>query len=47
MRYAQAVIAVDAGRNDEARVLLAGAPPWPVESAFHAFHAELVAATSR
>ncbi len=47
MRYAQAVIAVDAGRNDEARVLLAGAPPWPVESAFHAFHSELVAATSR
>lgn len=46
MRYAQAVIAIDAGRKDEARDLLLAAPSWPVESAFHAFHAELVAASA-
>ena len=46
MRYAQAVIAIDAGRKEDARGLLASAPAWPAESAFHAFHAELVAASS-
>ncbi len=44
MRYAQAVIAIDAGRKVEARALLEGAPTWPEESAFHAFHAELASA---
>lgn len=43
MRYATAVMLVDAGRNDEAHALIASAPTWPEESAFHAFHAELVA----
>lgn len=43
MRYAQAVVLVDGGRKDEARELLAGAPPWPQESAFRSFHDELVA----
>lgn len=43
MRYAQAVVLVDGGRKEEARELLAGAPPWPQESAFRAFHDELVA----
>lgn len=43
MRYARAVVLVDNGRKDEARELLAGAPPWPQESAFRSFHDELVA----
>jgi hypothetical protein len=43
MRYAKAVMLVDAGRNEEAHDLIASAPSWPEESAFHAFHAELVA----
>lgn len=46
MRYAQAVIAIDAGRREDARLLIEGAPPWPEESAFAAFHSELVAASS-
>jgi hypothetical protein len=43
MRYARAVFLIDAGRRDEARMLLAGAPAWPQESAFRAFHDELAA----
>jgi hypothetical protein len=43
MRYARAIVLVDAGRRGEARELLAGAPAWPEESAFRSFHDELVA----
>ena len=42
MRYARAVFLVDAGRKDEALELITSAPEWPKESAFQAFHAELV-----
>jgi hypothetical protein len=42
MRYARAVFLVDKGRKNEALELLASAPPWPAESAFNAFHDELV-----
>jgi hypothetical protein len=42
MRYAKAVVLVDKGRKDEALELLASAPSWPAESAFRAFHDELV-----
>lgn len=42
MRYARAILLVDRGRADEALGLLEGAPVWPEESAFHAFHAELI-----
>jgi hypothetical protein len=42
MRYASAVVEVDRGRGREALALLAKAPSWPTESAFHAFHAELI-----
>ncbi len=44
MRYARAVVLVDHGRKSEALELIAAAPTWPDESAFHAFHAELVTA---
>jgi len=43
MRYARAVFLVDAGRQGEARTLLADAPVWPEESAFRSFHDELTA----
>jgi hypothetical protein len=36
------VFLVDKGRKNEALELLASAPPWPAESAFNAFHDELV-----
>jgi hypothetical protein len=42
MRYAAAVVAVDHGRTRDVPMLLAGAPPWPRESAFQAFHDELL-----
>jgi len=42
MRYAAAVVAIDHGRTRDVPLLLAGAPPWPAESAFHAFHDELL-----
>lgn len=42
MHYARAVFLVDNGRKNEALELLASAPPWPAESAFRAFHDELV-----
>ncbi len=46
MRYARAVFLIDAGRQEEARKLLVGAPAWPEDSAFRAFHDELVAQLS-
>jgi hypothetical protein len=42
MRYAQAVVLVDSGRKSEALELIASAPSWPNESAFNAFHSELL-----
>ena len=45
-RYAIAIIRVDAGDRETARDLIAEAPAWPEESAFHAFHQELLAAAS-
>lgn len=42
MRYAAAVVAVDHGRSRDVPLLLAGAPSWPRESAFQAFHDELL-----
>ena len=46
MRYARAVYLVDAGRQREARTLIADAPSWPEESAFRSFHDELSAQLS-
>jgi hypothetical protein len=43
MRYASAVVAIDHGQGADARALLEGAPAWPRESAFRAFHDELAA----
>jgi hypothetical protein len=43
MRYAAAVACVDRRDLDRARELLAGAPAWPEDSAFQAFHGELLA----
>jgi len=43
MRYAAAVVCIDRGEHGIAREVLADAPEWPVDSAFRAFHAELVA----
>ena len=42
MRYASAIVAVDGGHAGQVPSLLAGAPPWPVESAFHTYHEELL-----
>jgi hypothetical protein len=42
MRYAAAVVAVDRGRAAQVRALLAGAPAWPAQSAFHDYHTELI-----
>lgn len=41
MRYGAAVIAIDEGFFDKARELLVGAPRWPEESIFRAFHEEI------
>jgi hypothetical protein len=46
LRYAAAVVCIDDGRRADARRLLQGAPAWPEESAFRAFHAELIAHAS-
>ena len=43
MRYARAVVAIDGGRSDEARQLIASAPTWPEQSAFRTFQQELEA----
>jgi hypothetical protein len=41
MRYAAAVVAIDEHDWPRARRMLAGAPAWPEESAFRAFHDEI------
>jgi len=41
MRYAAAVVAVDQGDLPKVRQLLTGAPNWPKESTFRAFHDEI------
>jgi len=41
MRYAGAVVAIDHGDNAKATRLLEGAPSWPEESIFRAFHLEI------
>jgi hypothetical protein len=43
MRYAAAVVAIDQRSFAQARGLLAGAPEWPAESTFRAFHDEILA----
>jgi hypothetical protein len=43
MRYAQAIVAIDSGRASDVAGLLAGAPDWPLASAYHEYHAELLA----
>ena len=46
MRYAAAIVAVDRGRAGDVQALLSGAPAWPDQSAFHAYHDELLAQAS-
>ncbi len=41
MRYGAAIVAIDEGFFDKARELLIGAPRWPDESTFKAFHEEI------
>jgi hypothetical protein len=41
MRYASAIVAIDEGNKEKARLLLDGAPHWPSESVFRGFHDEL------
>jgi hypothetical protein len=41
MRYAAAVVSIDQGEPREAARLLRGAPKWPRDSAFAAFHEEI------
>ncbi len=43
MRYAGAIVALDKGHPSDVPGLLAGAPAWPAESAFHEYHQELLA----
>jgi hypothetical protein len=43
MRYAGAIVALDTGHPSAVPALLAGAPAWPAESAFHEYHQELLA----
>ena len=45
MRYAAAVVAIDRGESDRASRLVEGAPRWPEESIFRAFHVEIEART--
>jgi hypothetical protein len=42
MRYGAAVIAIDEGAPERAAKLLQRAPAWPEESAFRAFHQEII-----
>jgi hypothetical protein len=42
MRYAAAVVAVDQREWESARRLVDGAPTWPSESTFRAFHEEIL-----
>lgn len=41
MRYAAAIVAIDRGEHAKVPNLLAGAPHWPEESIFRAFHNEI------
>lgn len=41
MRYAAAIVAIDQGEHAKVERLLAGAPHWPEESIFRAFHSEI------
>jgi hypothetical protein len=43
MRYGAIVAYLERGERERAQLLLAGAPAWPVDSAFHAFQEELSA----
>ena len=43
LRYAAAVVEIDAGRPAKARKLIDSAPEWPEESVFRAYQAELAA----
>ena len=42
MRYAAAVVAIDEREWESARRLVEGAPSWPTESTFRAFHDEIL-----
>jgi hypothetical protein len=42
MRYAAAVVAIDAGDKLRARTLVADAPHWPEQSTLRAFHLEIL-----
>jgi hypothetical protein len=46
MRYAAAIVALDQGQPSRAQAMLLNAPAWPPQSAFRAFHDELVAQSS-
>src|SRR5690606_3237941 len=46
MRYAAAIAHIDHREPERARALIASAPRWPEESAFHFFHEEIVAELS-
>ncbi|MBK9260874.1 MAG: hypothetical protein IPM54_13780 [Polyangiaceae bacterium] len=41
MRYAAAIVAIDRGQHAKVPTLLEGAPHWPEESIFRAFHSEI------
>lgn len=47
LRYAEAVVAIDAGDRARAEEVLRIAPRWPENSVFRAFHAELEALVDR
>jgi len=42
MRYAAAIVSVDHNQPERALAMLEGAPHWPPQSAFQAFHRELI-----
>jgi hypothetical protein len=43
MRYAAAIVAIDQGELTKVKALLQGAPCWPSDSMFRAFHDEISA----
>ncbi len=47
MRYAAAIVAIDRGEPAKASTLIEGAPRWPQESSFRAFHDEISRAITR
>jgi hypothetical protein len=47
MRYGAAILAIDSGDLPMASALLVGAPAWPRESRFSAFHQEIAAEVER